>query len=122
MVLACAAPLLIPLADGPRIAVVALLLLAFFVYGVGLGTSSVHAVTLRQALTPTRLFGRMNASYRFFTYGAIPLGALLGGALAETIGLRPALAVAAAGLVTSLVWVLLSPLPRLRTMPEEADS
>lgn len=119
MVLACTAPLLIPIADGPRLVLVPLLMLAFFVYGIGLGISGVHAVTLRQSITPDRLFGRMNASYRFFTYGAIPLGALLGGFLAETIGVRPALFVSAFGLLTSLAWVLLSPVPRLRAIPPQ---
>jgi MFS family permease len=119
MVLACTAPLLMPIAEGPRLVLVPLLMFAFFIYGIGLGISSVHAVTLRQSITPDRLFGRMNASYRFFTYGAIPLGALLGGFLAETIGLRPALFTASFGLLTSLAWVLLSPVPRLRAMPAQ---
>lgn len=119
MVLACTAPLLIPIADGPRLLLVPLLMLAFFTYGVGLGVSSVHAVTLRQTITPDRLFGRMNASYRFFTYGAIPIGALLGGFLADAIGLRPAVFIASLGLLTALAWVLFSPVPKLRAMPAQ---
>jgi MFS family permease len=117
MVLACAGPILIPLADGPRYVLVPLLMAAFLAYGVGLGVSSVHAVTLRQAVTPAWLFGRMNASYRFFTYGAIPIGALLGGLLAETVGLRPALFISALALLTSLAWVVFSPLGELRELP-----
>ena len=55
MVLACGAPILIPLAEGPRSVLASLLMVSFFVYGVGLGVSSVHAVTLRQAVTPASL-------------------------------------------------------------------
>ena len=59
----------------------------------------------------------MNASYRFFTYGAIAIGALLGGLLADTVGLRPALLISALALLTSLAWVVFSPLARLREVP-----
>ncbi|HYN16749.1 MAG TPA: MFS transporter, partial [Actinomycetes bacterium] len=45
---------------------------------------------------PDRLLGRMNASYRLVGWGTMPLGALLGGVLAEALGLRAAFAVAAA--------------------------
>jgi hypothetical protein len=42
----------------------------------------------RQARVPDRLLGRVMASYRVIAYGAMPTGALLGGALASTFGLR----------------------------------
>jgi MFS family permease len=119
MALACTAPLLLPVAGGHGSSPVVLPMLAFFFYGVGLGVSGVHAVTLRQAITPDRIFGRVNASYRFFTYGAIPLGALFGGFLATAAGLRLALLVSAVGLVTSLAWVVFSPVTKLRTMPDQ---
>jgi predicted MFS family arabinose efflux permease len=80
----------------------------------------VLAVSLRQVVTPDRLLGRMNASYRFLTYGAIPLGALLGGALGELLGLRAAVAVGAVGSLLTAPWALLPPLPQLRQMPQQA--
>jgi MFS family permease len=43
--------------------------------------------SLRQQLIPDRLLGRVNSAYSLCTYGAVPLGALLGGALAERFGL-----------------------------------
>ena len=42
---------------------------------------NVITVSLRQAVIPDRLLGRVNSVYRFFGWGAIPIGALLGGAL-----------------------------------------
>lgn len=90
----------------------------FFVWGLAIAVSNVHVVSLRQAATPDHLLGRMNASHRFFTYGAIPLGALLGGSLGEAIGLRETLLVDALGLLLALAWVVASPLPRLRELPE----
>ena len=43
--------------------------------------------SLRQQLIPDRLLGRVNSAYSLGTYGSVPLGALLGGALAERFGL-----------------------------------
>lgn len=120
MALACVAPLLIPLVRGPLPVVIALLVAAFFVNGIGLAMSNVHVVSLRQAVTAPHLLGRMNASYRFFVYGAIPLGSLFGGLLGEHLGVRSALLVGAGGLCAALLWVVSSPVPRLRRLPEQA--
>ena len=56
---------------------------------------NVVTVSLRQRITPDRLLGRMNASYRLVGWGTMPLGALLGGILAEALGLRGAFLAAA---------------------------
>jgi MFS family permease len=93
----------------------------FILNGVGLGLTGVYSVTLRQTVTPGRLLGRMNASYRFLTYGAIPVGALIGGALAEAFGVRNAIALGAAGLLIAPVVVFLSPLRSLVTLPDAHD-
>jgi MFS family permease len=109
--------LLVPLAAGPPALAAGLLGLAFVGNGFGVGLSSVLAVSLRQAVTPDDLLGRMNASYRFLTYGAIPFGALLGGALGELLGLRAAVAVGAVGSLLAVPWVLVAPVAGLRRMP-----
>lgn len=49
---------------------------------------SIVAVTLRQRLVPDHLFGRVNAVYRWCSWGAAPLGAFLGAAVADLLGLR----------------------------------
>jgi MFS family permease len=66
------------------------------VSGVSVVLWNVITVSLRQRITPDRLLGRMNASYRLVGWGTMPLGALLGGALAEVLGLRGAFLAAAA--------------------------
>ena len=113
----CASLLLVPVATGPPALAAGLLGLAFVGNGFGVGLSSVLAVSLRQAVTPDDLLGRMNASYRFLTYGAIPFGALLGGALGELLGLRAAVAVGAVGSLLAVPWVLMAPVAGLRRMP-----
>ena len=66
------------------------------VSGVSVVLWNVVTVSLRQRITPDRLLGRMNASYRLVGWGTMPLGALVGGVLAEALGLRGAFLVAAA--------------------------
>lgn len=62
------------------------------VVGVVLGVTqilwNVVAVSLRQRIAPDHLLGRVNAAHRVVTWGAMPLGAALGGALAEVVGVR----------------------------------
>ena len=42
-------------------------------------TWNVITVSLRQTIIPAHLLGRVNSVYRFFAWGMIPIGALLGG-------------------------------------------
>jgi MFS family permease len=70
--------------------------------GVTMVLWNVVTVSLRQRITPDRLLGRMNASYRLVGWGTQPLGALLGGVLAEALGLRATFLVAAGIVVLTL--------------------
>ena len=58
---------------------------------------------------------------RFLVWGTMPLGGLLGGALGEAFGLRPAILISAAGGALAFLWVLLSPVRALQTIPDHAD-
>lgn len=82
---------------------------------------NVTQVSLRQAITPHRLQGRMNATMRFVVWGTIPLGSLAGGALGELLGLRPAITVGVAGGLLAFLWVFFSPVRSLRRMPEPIE-
>ena len=114
MVLCGAGTLLVPLAAPPPLLGAAILAVALFLGGFGTTVSNVHVVTVRQTITPDDLLGRMNASYRTLTYGAIPVGALIGGLLGETLGLQATMAVGAVGVFLAPLWVLFSPVPGLR--------
>ena len=46
---------------------------------------NVVTVSLRQSLIPTNLLGRVNSVYRFFAWGSIPIGALIGGTLVSAL-------------------------------------
>jgi MFS family permease len=121
MIVGCAAPLLLPIAGGSLPATLATVATAFLLGGFGVAISNVLVVSIRQAVTPGRLLGRMNASYRTLVYGAIPFGALAGGLLGELIGLRATLALAANGLLVAPLWIIRSPIPRMRRLPERPD-
>ncbi|HEV8354193.1 MAG TPA: MFS transporter [bacterium] len=82
---------------------------------------NINQVSLRQAITPQRLQGRMNATMRFIVWGTMPLGGLAGGYLGEVLGLRPAIAVTAAGGLLAFLWVLFSPVRTLRAIPEPVE-
>ena len=93
---------------------VALLALSQFVLGFSATVYSVNSVSLRQAIAPDHLRGRINASNRFLIWGTMPIGSLLGGGLAELMGLRFVLALAAIGFVLASGWVVFSPISRIR--------
>jgi Na+/melibiose symporter-like transporter len=95
----------------------ALTAIGMFVNGFGVVVYNVAQVSFRQGITPRPLLGRMNATMRFLVWGTMPLGALLGGWLATLFGLRHALWISAGGEVVAPLWVILSPLRKMRDLP-----
>ncbi len=108
---------LVPLATGAGVAAVALLVLQQLVADPAATVYDINQVSLRQAITPERLLGRVNASVRVLEVGAMLLGALLGGLLGETVGVRATLVAGVAILFVAAVWLLLSPVRRLVSVP-----
>jgi hypothetical protein len=82
---------------------------------------NVNQVSLRQAIVPLRLQGRMNATMRFLVWGTIPIGALVGGELGLLFGLRTAIGIAILGGALAFLWVLLSPVRSLKRIPEPLE-
>jgi len=82
---------------------------------------NVNQVGLRQAITPDRMLGRMNATMRLIVWGTIPIGALIGGTLGTVFGLYPVLWVAAIGECLAFLPVLFSPVRTLREIPAQAE-
>lgn len=82
----------------------------FAVSGLTAVTWNVITVSLRQAMIPEELFGRVNSVYRLLAWGGMSVGALLGGLLAEAFGLRAPFWAAAA--VIAALGLLALPLAR----------
>jgi MFS family permease len=113
--------LLVPLADGPYALVLALLFVAEFGTGFGLMLLDITGSAIKQAIVPDPLRSRVAGAYTLVNYGVRPLGSLAGGFLGTAIGLRPTLLVAAVGGLAGVLFLVRSPLPRLRELPEAAD-
>jgi MFS family permease len=93
----------------------------FAIVEYGIVLYNITAISLMQTVTPEHMLGRLNASRRFIVWGVIPLGSLVGGALASQIGLRPTILVGAIGASLAVLPVLLSPVRSLRAMPEPEE-
>ena len=77
---------------------------------------NIGQVSLRQAITPDRVQGRMNATMRTVVWGTLPVGAFLGGILGSVIGILPTMYIGAAVTTAAAFWILLGPI-RLKEAP-----
>ena len=113
------APLvLVPLAHGPYWVVLTMLFAAEFLSGFGVMILDIVGGSIKTALIPDRLRARVAGAYMVVNYGVRPLGALAGGALGTWIGLRPTLWIATTAAIAGVLWLLPSPLLRMRELPE----
>jgi MFS family permease len=108
--------LLLPFAPHGN-AALAVLVPAILVGGFTNVVYNIAQVSLRQAITPERIQGRMNSVMRFIVWGTIPLGSLTGGALASWVGLKETLIIGGAGCCLAFLPVLFSPVRSVREMP-----
>ncbi|MFZ0089874.1 MAG: MFS transporter [Solirubrobacteraceae bacterium] len=113
---ACA--LLIPLATSPSRAGFAVA--GGLLVGAGIVAGNVITTTFVQNYVPTDLFARTAATNNVINYGTMPLGALLAGVLAATLGLTTALWITTAMVPLASVFLLAGPLPRLHDLPQKA--
>ncbi|GAA0385407.1 hypothetical protein GCM10009530_40430 [Microbispora corallina] len=102
------------------------LALTEFVSGVGVMLFDVNLNSLQAAVIPDGMRSRVAGAYSTINYGIRPLGSVLGGLLATLIGIRGTLLIAAVGGALSLLWLLPSPIPRIRSLtpdtPVSTDS
>lgn len=112
--------LLVPAAAGVPNLVLPLLAVAEFFNGVGLMLLDVGLGALYAAAVPDPLRARVSGAFLLVNYGVRPIGALGGGLLAVAIGLQTAMWVTAIGALFGVLWLLPSPMPQLRDLPEAA--
>lgn len=109
---------LVPLAQGPRPLVVAMLFLAEFGSGCGMMLLDTAFNSISAAVVPREVRARVSGAFRLVNYGIRPVGSLVGGFLGSAVGLRGTLWIASVAAVAGFLWLLPSPLPRLRNLPE----
>ncbi len=109
------------IAAAPRESPVPFLIAAGFLFGISGLVYNINQVSFRQAITPTSMQGRMNATMRFIVWGTIPVGNIVGGALGSTIGLHETIWVGAIGSCLAFLPLLVGPLRTLREMPAPVE-
>ena len=115
------APLiLVPIASGPMEFVLPLLFASEFGAGLGVMILDINAGAMLQARVPDRIRGRAGGAFRFINMGIRPIGATVGGILGATFGVRETLFVVTIAQLAGVLWLIGSPILRLREMPEPA--
>lgn len=123
VVLECGALLVVPFAPVSHPGVAAVLIAVMLAAsGLGSALSSIVGISVRQVVTPPSLYGRMTATYRFVSFGVIALGSLFGGLAGQGFGLHGGLLIGAIGLQSTIVWMALSALPKVRELPPSASA
>ena len=105
------------IAIAPRDGAIPFLIASGLIQGPAVMVVNVNGVSIRQAVTPDHLLGRVNATGRWIGWSAIPLGAVVGGVLATAIGLRQTITVGAVLGLFAVLFLVFSPLRTLREIP-----
>ncbi|WP_405772571.1 MFS transporter [Streptomyces sp. NBC_01538] len=92
--------------------------LGFFLVSLAIGIESPVEMSYRQAVTPDRLRGRMNATIRSMNWGMVAVGAPLGGVLADQVSYRFALWIGLFGAVIQALALAVSRTRGARTADE----
>jgi MFS family permease len=92
-----------------------------FVVGLSVPAYNINQISLRQAITPDRLQGRMNATMRVIVWGTIPLGSLLGGLLGNDVGVVDTIYVGGAIAALAGAWIVIGPVLKLKRQPEPVN-
>lgn len=106
----------IALAEGSRWVAGSVLAAAELVSSAGVMLLDINLNSLQTAVVPDRMRSRVAGAFGTINYGVRPLGAIVGGVLGGWIGLRPTLLIAAIGGSLCFLWLLPSPIPKLRTL------
>jgi predicted MFS family arabinose efflux permease len=91
---------------------------AYFLLGSGPMIWTITTLSVRQAVTPNAMLGRVSALVTTATTGAAPLGAAIGAAVAAETNIETCLALAVAGFAVQFLVIVTSRVPRLFELPE----
>ena len=112
---------LVPLAGGPLPVVIVTIGLAQFLAGFGVMLLDISVGAIFAALIPSQMRARVSGAYTVVNYGVRPIGSTLGGILAAAAGVRQTLFVVTLAAAAGVLWLLPSPIPRLKELPEPAE-
>jgi MFS family permease len=112
----------VPAAQGATIAGASLLIAQQLFGDGGFTMQDVNYMSLRQAVTPSHLLGRVNSFFYNLDLVAMLAGTLIGGVLGEIIGLRPTLVIGALLTLAAVAVLIASPIATLRRTPPSPDA
>jgi hypothetical protein len=98
-----------------------LVAMTMFITSVTVFWYNIPQLSYRQALVPTEIQGRMNATMRTITWGTLPLGGLLGGVVAELVGVHETIGIFTGLGMLTFLWIALSPVRGIKGFPTEED-
>jgi predicted MFS family arabinose efflux permease len=120
LVLAAIGEAFIPLATTANAVGVLFLVCQQIVADSALTVYDINQASLRQAIAPAHVLGRINASVRVTEFGAVLLGTVVAGYIGETVGLQETLWVGVGLSLLAAMTLALSPVRSVRRIPESA--
>jgi MFS family permease len=109
--------LALPLAMGSVREIVVVVAAGQVLMGLSAPSYYINFRVIQQAMTPAELRGRVFATSGMVALGTLPIGALFGGFVGQTIGLRPTLLMVGLGVSLAFGLLALTPVLRLGTVP-----
>jgi MFS family permease len=106
------------LAGGSRLPAVVLLAGVEAVSGFGVMLFDVNLNAVQAVVTPDAARGRVVGAFTTINYGIRPVGAVAGGLLADWVGIRPTLVIGGVGGALAVLWLLGTPLARVRSVDD----
>jgi predicted MFS family arabinose efflux permease len=89
--------------------------------GIMLPIYNINQVSLRQAIVPDRVQGRMNATVRTINWGTVPVGAIIGGTLGPTVGIIVTILIGGALQGAAVLWIISKHVIHLREIPKSEE-
>ncbi len=112
----------VPLADGPSAVVVVIIVLGGILTNAAFVAYNIGQVSIRQAITPDRLQGRITSIMVVMSRASVPVGGILGGLLGELLGLRTTLLITGIGAASAALWMVLFQVWPVRTDDSETEA
>lgn len=113
---------LVALADGPLWLTIGIVAVGYVFEELAATVADINQFTLRNAVTPNRLRGRVASAARVVLRSTVPIGFLAGGLVADAVGLRSAMLLGAIGPLLFAVLIVRSPIIALRALPPDPDA
>lgn len=113
--------LLVTAAAGPVWLTIGLLLAGYVAQELASSVADINQFSLRNAVTPDRLRGRVASAARVILRSTVPVGFLIGGIVADLAGLRAAMLLGVIGPLLFAALIARSPIMSLRSLPPDPD-